>query len=87
MNYINQLQPGDMVFARRDLYNDGSIPNAEDDALLVKEGTRGVIINLGYLEEDENRNVILVQFENATTPGSLGAPIGCWEEDIEVRMS
>ncbi len=79
-----QLQPGDTVLASKDIFNDGSFPDTEESQLLVKSGTRGVIINQGYLEENENREVFLVkfEFESESTTNELGPPIGCWPEDI-----
>ncbi|WP_317929953.1 nitrogen fixation protein NifZ [Halioxenophilus sp. WMMB6] len=79
-----QLQPGDTILATRDIHNDGSFPDYEEDALLVKAGTRGVVINFGHLEENEDQEVFLVKFENAADGTELGPPIGCWPEDIEV---
>lgn len=83
MNMI-QLQPGDTVIANNDIFNDGSFPEAADNELLVRSGTRGVIINHGYLEEDERQEVFLVKFEpeQGQESAQLGPPIGCWPEDI-----
>ncbi len=80
---LYDLQPGDMIYAGKDIYNDGSFPGSEDGALLVKRGTKGVIVNLGFLEDDEDRLVFLVKFQEGTADtAELGPPIGCWVEDI-----
>ena len=83
MSYY-QLQPGDAIVAARDIINDGSFPEYEEDALLVRAGTRGVVINFGHLEENEDQEVFLVKFENDAQGAELGPPIGCWPEDIEL---
>lgn len=76
------LRPGDTVFANNDILNDGSYPDLGESALLVKQGTRGVIINNGYLEEDETTEVFLVQFENEKGNIEKGPTVGCWQADI-----
>ena len=73
---------GDTIRSSEDIYNDGSFPNVAEDALLVSEGTRGVVIDEGYLEEDETKILYLVKFEDRENPADLGPPIGCWPEDI-----
>jgi nitrogen fixation protein NifZ len=77
-----QLVPGDTIFANHDIYNDGSFPDISEDELLVKSGTRGVIVNHGHMEENEKQEVFLVQFELDQKQKTLGPPIGCWPEDI-----
>ena len=87
---VLSLQPGDTVLAGRDIFNDGSFPNSEEGELLVPQGTRGMIVNLGYLEENEDQTIFLVQFETRTRPTvatqkshiKLGPPIGCWPDDL-----
>ncbi len=79
-----QLQPGDTILATHDLLNDGSFPDFAENELMVKAGTRGVVINFGHLEENENQEVFLVKFETEGQGGELGPPIGCWPEDIEL---
>lgn len=79
MNLI-ELQPGDVLYAAMDIINDGSLPGTAEDALIAAEGTRGVLINVGHLEEDPDRELFLVRFENAD--GVLGMPTGCWPEEL-----
>jgi nitrogen fixation protein NifZ len=76
------LVPGDTILANNDIFNDGSFPESPDNSLLVKSGTRGVIINHGHLEHNESRQVFLVKFEQGDKTDELGPPIGCWPEDI-----
>jgi len=83
---LAELQPGDAVLAGKDIFNDGSFPDSEADELLVKQGTKGMIIKQGYLEEDETRSIYLVSFEKDSAAGNgveLGPPIGCWPEDLD----
>ena len=77
---IEQLNPGDMVYAASHIYNDGGIPDIPHDALLAEPGTKGVIIETGHLEEAPERVIYLVRFEDAEL--NLGPPTGCWPEEL-----
>ena len=77
---LQQLQPGDRIYARGEIRSDGSIPGVETDAVLASPGTRGVIVNIGHLEEDPGRELYLVRFEDARL--DLGPPVGCWPEEL-----
>lgn len=80
MMELRQLEPGDMVFAATTINNDGSHPELQDTTVIAEAGTRGVIINIGHLEEDENQELFLVRFEQ--TDGDLGPPTGCWPDEL-----
>lgn len=84
MSIVDSLEEGDLVYAAMPLHNDGGLEEMPEDAFLVAEGTRGVIIRKGYLEENEDRNVFLVRFEDGT--GNLGDPIGCYAEELRVEL-
>lgn len=77
---IEQLKPGDMIFAATDITNDGSIPDLNEGELIAATGCRGVLINTGHLEENENQSVYLIRFENADK--ELLPPVGCWPEEL-----
>ncbi|MEW8486895.1 MAG: nitrogen fixation protein NifZ [Candidatus Thiodiazotropha sp.] len=77
---LEQLNPGDMVYAASHIYNDGGIPEIGDDALLAEPGTRGVIVETGHLEEAPQRAIFLVRFEDSSL--NLGPPTGCWAEEL-----
>lgn len=77
---IEQLQPGDTVYAASHIYNDGTIPALPEDALLASPGTRGMIVETGHLEEAPQRRVYLVRFEDPDM--NLGPPAGCWPEEL-----
>jgi len=77
---LRQLQPGDRIYARGEIRSDGSIPGVAADAVLASPGTRGVIINIGHLEEDPGRALYLVRFEDERL--DLGPPVGCWPEEL-----
>lgn len=77
---LENLQPGDMIFAATDIYNDGSVPELPQNSRLATTGTRGVLINTGHLEEQPNIKLFLVRFEDANN--ELGPPIGCWPEEL-----
>jgi len=80
---VESLQEGDVVYAAMDLYNDGGLEEVAEDALLAAEGTRGVLVRKGYLEEDERRSVFLVRFEDAKR--NLGEPVGCYAEELRAE--
>jgi nitrogen fixation protein NifZ len=77
---LEQLNPGDAVYAASHIYNDGGIPEIPSDALLAEPGTRGVIIETGHLEEAPERTLYLVRFEDQDL--NLGPPTGCWPEEL-----
>lgn len=77
---IKSLEPGDTVYAIHELRNDGSIPDLEENALIAEAGTRGVLVNIGHLEEQTDMALYLVRFENQDL--SLGPPVGCWADEI-----
>lgn len=77
----SECQPGDIVFAAVDLHNDGTHPEFDEQAVLVAQGTRGVIVNTGYPETAPEQELLLVRFETET--GVLGPPIGCWSTELQ----
>ena len=68
-----KCQWGQPVVAAADLYNDGSLPDAPDDALLVVAGGPGEIVQVGHHAE-ANVPVYMVDFGVAV--------LGCLEEEI-----
>lgn len=80
---IEQLQPGDIIFAATDIVNDGSLPEMAEGALIAATGCRGVLINTGHLEEDEAQTIYLVRFEDAAK--ELLPPVGCWPAELTDR--
>jgi nitrogen fixation protein NifZ len=64
---------GQAVVAATDLYNDGSLPGAPEDALLVAAGGPGEIVQIGRHEET-NVVVYMVDFGVAV--------LGCLEEEL-----
>lgn len=77
---LYELNPGDMVYALQEIMNDGSLPELPDDHLLAAAGSRGVIINIGHLEDQPDDEVFLVRFEDEN--GNLGPELGCWPEEL-----
>lgn len=78
--HIRQLEPGDMVFALGQVLNDGSVPNLAEEAVIAETGARGVLVNKGHLEDNPDKRLYLVRFEDAEA--NLGPPIGVWEDEI-----
>jgi len=70
---------GQPVAAAVDLYNDGSLPDVPEDALLVAAGGPGEIVQVGHHAE-ENVVVYLVDFGVAVL-GCLEDEIAPWPED------
>jgi nitrogen fixation protein NifZ len=80
---LEQLNPGDVVYAATEILNDGGIPDIPEDTVLATRGTRGVVINIGHLEENPERELFLVRFEDANL--NLGPPTGCWPEELSAQ--
>ena len=77
---VEDLDLGDVVFAAHTIIDDGSMPESEEGEVLAVEGTRGVIVMKGHVEEDPALTVFLVRFEDQEM--NLGRPIGCWTDDL-----
>jgi nitrogen fixation protein NifZ len=77
---VEHLDLGDVVYAAHPIVDDGSMPGSEEGAVLATQGARGVIVMKGHVEEQEDKTVFLVRFEDAAL--NLGPPIGCWVEDL-----
>lgn len=71
-----KYQWGQPVITTIDLVNDGSYPDVELNALLVSQGTRGEIVNIGMVEET-GAPVYLVEFPDRKV-------IGVLEEEISL---
>jgi nitrogen fixation protein NifZ len=71
---LPRYQWGQRVKAQVDLHNDGSFPDAELEALLVKVGDTGEIVQVGTHAE-ANLPVYLVEFGERLV-------VGCLEEEI-----
>ena len=70
-----KYQWGQRVAAALDLYNDGSYPDRPHDALLVRAGEHGEIVQVGTHTES-NTPVYLVEFNERHV-------VGCLEEEID----
>ncbi len=70
-----KYQWGQKVSAVGDLFNDGSYPEKEADALLVPAGAVGEIVQVGHHEE-ANLPIYLVEFDKER------CVVGCLEEEI-----
>jgi len=79
---LEDLDLGDVVYAAHIIIDDGSMPEGEEGEVLAEQGARGVIVMKGYVEEDPQRTVFLVRFEDKAM--NLGRPIGCWSEDLQM---
>lgn len=80
---LTDLQIGDAVYAAHSIIDDGSMPNGDEGNVLAAAGTRGVITLIGHVEEQPERTVFLVRFEDENL--NLSEPIGCWEDDLQVE--
>ena len=50
---------------------------------MAEAGARGVITMIGHVEEEPDRSVFLVRFEDQYM--NLGNPVGCWVEDLAME--
>lgn len=80
---VTDLEIGDAVYAAHSIIDDGSMPNGDEGNVLAAAGARGVITLIGHVEEEPERVVFLVRFEDENL--NLSEPIGCWEEDLRVE--
>ena len=48
-------------------------------------GTRGVVVDIGHLQENPERKRFLVHFEDADL--NLGPPTGCWPEELSAEAA
>ena len=80
---IEDLDLGDVVYAATTITDDGFIPDGLEGEILAEAGTRGVITMIGHVEEEPNRSVFLVRFEDKDM--NLGNPVGCWVEDLVIE--
>ncbi len=85
---MSRFQMGDMVYAATDLYNEAleetgesAIPGLASDALVAAAGTRGVVVNVGHVQETPDAEIYLVRFE-VDAGGALGEPVGCLAEEL-----
>jgi nitrogen fixation protein NifZ len=83
---IGNLQQGDVVYAAHTIYNDGSLPEHGKDAVLAPAGSRGVIVNIGHLEQQPEKILFLVRFESQNEEALLGPPVGCWPDDLSASV-
>lgn len=70
---LPRYQWGQEVLAAVDLYNDGSVPEAEQDQLLIVQGGPGEIVQVGHHGE-ANVPLYMVDFGLCV--------LGCLEEEI-----
>jgi len=70
-----KFQWGQRVSALSDLYNDGSFPEQPVEALLVKAGGTGEIVQVGTHTET-NMHIYLVEFGERLV-------VGCLEDEID----
>jgi nitrogen fixation protein NifZ len=59
------------------------MPHGMAGDVLVEAGARGVITMIGHVEEQPERSVFIVRFEDKEL--NLGSPIGCWPEDLRLE--
>ncbi|MDP1633150.1 MAG: nitrogen fixation protein NifZ [Gallionellaceae bacterium] len=85
---MSRFQMGDMVYAAQDLFNEvleetgeSAIPGIEPEALLASTGTRGVVVNVGHVQEMPDAEIYLVRFE-IDAEGTLAEPIGCLADEL-----
>jgi nitrogen fixation protein NifZ len=73
-----KFQWGQPVVAAIDLYNDGSLPDIDEDRLLVVAGGPGEVVQVGHHSE-ANVPIYMVDFGLVV--------LGCLEEEIAAAIS
>ncbi len=81
---VDDLEVGDVVYAAHNILDDGSMPDYQLGDMLAEAGARGVIVMRGFVEEQPEKNVFLVRFEDEHL--NLGRPIGCLSEDLMLKQ-
>lgn len=81
---FDELEIGDVVYAAQNIVDDGSMPDHDLGQVLAQQGARGVIVNLGQLEDQPTVKVFLVRFEDQQL--DLGPPIGCFTDDLSLEQ-
>jgi nitrogen fixation protein NifZ len=71
-----KFQWGQPVWAAVDLYNDGSLPDTPEDALVVVAGGPGEVVQIGRIE-DNGAPVYMVDFGVVV--------LGCLEDELSAR--
>ncbi|MEQ1529445.1 MAG: nitrogen fixation protein NifZ, partial [Methylococcales bacterium] len=79
---VEDLSIGDVVYAANTICDFGSMQNDCKANVLAKAGCKGVITLIGHVQEQPERSVFLVRFEDETM--NLGSPVGCWLDDLTV---
>lgn len=59
---LEDLEIGDVVYAAHNIINDGSMPDNQAGDILALSGARGVIVMLGYVEEEPTKNIFFSAF-------------------------
>jgi nitrogen fixation protein NifZ len=80
---VEDLDIGDVVYAAKTIFDDGSIPDGVKGQILAETGTRCVITMIGHVEEEPTRTFWLVCFEDKDR--NLGNPVGCRVDDLVVE--
>lgn len=82
--HVYELEPGDTIFAANTLKNDGTLPGFSTDEVVATKGQRGVVINTGHLEGQQNKVLFLVRFETGDSDNPLGPAVACWPEELSL---
>lgn len=77
--YSERFHQGDLVYALRNLVSDGHVPDTQAGDMLVPAATRGMVVQVGTIEDHPEIAVYLVRFEG--TDGALGPALGCLTEE------
>jgi len=81
---IEDLDLGDVVYAAHAITDDDSMPSGMRGEVLVEAGARGIITMIGHVEDQPERSVFIVRFEDRNL--NLGSPIGCGPDDLSLEQ-
>jgi nitrogen fixation protein NifZ len=79
---LELYQPGDTIFAKDHILNDGTVPDMAIDTVIAEPGTRGIVVNIGHFNDLPHMELLLVRFEKQDK--SLGPAIGCWPYQLKI---
>lgn len=81
---IEDLDLGDVVYAAHAITDDAPMPSGMRGEVLVEAGARGIITMIGHVEDQPERSVFIVRFEDRDL--NLGSPIGCGPDDLRLEQ-
>ncbi len=77
---VEELSIGDVVYAANTICDVDCGSDGYEGQILAKAGSKGIITLIGHVQEQPERSVFLVRFEDENM--NLSNPVGCWLDDL-----